>query len=75
MTPSAHATWQTPSVPVQQLAQSQAIPPVGLTTNISQAYFNITAQDVSNAVAEQLQLQAIVPKAYVSLSAGSPATL
>ena len=71
----ANAAWQTPSVPVQQLAQSQAIPPVGITTSISQAYFNVTAEDVGKAVAEQLQLQGIVPKADVSMSAGSPPTL
>ncbi len=73
--PVANAAWQTPNAPVQELAQAQAIPPVGITTSVSQAYFNITAADVSKAVAEQLQLQAIVPKANVSMSAGLPATL
>jgi flagellar basal body P-ring formation protein FlgA len=73
--PAARAAWQTPGAPVQELAQSQPIPPVGITTSIRPAYFNITAEDVNKAVAEQLQLQAIVPKADVSMSAGSPATL
>jgi flagellar basal body P-ring formation protein FlgA len=72
---TAHAAWQTPSLPVQQIAQAQTSQPVGITASVSKAYFNITAADVSNAVAEQLQLQAIVPKADVSMSAGSPATL
>jgi flagellar basal body P-ring formation protein FlgA len=75
LAPAANASWQTPGAPVQVMAQSQAVPPVGITTSISQAYFNITSEDVSKAVAAQLQLQAIVPKADVSLSAGSPATL
>lgn len=73
--PAASATWQTPNAPVQQLAQSQAVPQVGISTRVSQAYFNITAADVNKAVAEQLQLQAIVPKADVGMSTGSPATL
>jgi flagella basal body P-ring formation protein FlgA len=59
-------------MPVQELAQSQAVPAVGISTSVSNAFFNITADDVGNAVAEQLRLQAIVPKADVSLSAGTP---
>lgn len=74
-THAANAAWQTPTTSVQEIAQAQSIPPVGITASISRAYFNITADDVGKAVAEQLQLQGIVPKANVSMSAGSPATL
>lgn len=71
----AHAGWSTPNAPTDVIATAQAIPPVGITTTVSPAYFNITAQDVGKAVAEQLQLQAVEKKADVDLAAGSPETL
>lgn len=66
------AAWQTPGTPTEIIATAQAIPPVGITTTVNTPYFSITAADVSKAVAEQLQLQAVEQKADVSLTAGSP---
>lgn len=71
----AHAAWSTPNAPTDVIATAQAIPPVGITTTVSPAYFNITAQDVGKAVAEQLQLQAVEKKADVDLAVGSPEIL
>lgn len=71
-TKNAHAAWATPNAPTEAIATAQAIPPVGITTTVSSAYFTISAQDVGKAVAEQLQLQAVEKKADVDLAAGSP---
>jgi flagellar basal body P-ring formation protein FlgA len=71
----ATAAWQTPGTPTSVIAVAQAIPPVGITTTVNPSYFNITADDVSKAIAEQLQLQAVEKKADVSLIAGTPSIL
>ncbi len=68
----AHAAWQTPSVTTQAMAAAEASPAVGITTTVSEPYFKITAEDVAQAVAQQLQLQAIEEKADVTLTVGSP---
>ncbi|MFZ4541332.1 MAG: flagellar basal body P-ring formation chaperone FlgA [Rickettsiales bacterium] len=71
----AQAAWETPGISTPQMAIAQASQPIGLTATISSpasSYFNISADDVSKAVALQLQLQAVETKAEVSLAAGSP---
>lgn len=72
---SAHAAWETPNMPTVNMAAANNIPAPGITATVSNAYFNITTQDVEKAVAEQLQLQAVEQKADVSLAAGTPAIL
>lgn len=72
---SASAAWQTPGTPTEVIATAQATPPVGITATLAPAYFNITADDVGKAVAEQLRLQAVTQKADVSLAAGSAGIL
>lgn len=72
---AANAAWQTPGTPTEALATAQAVPPVGITATVTNAYFNITPDDVGRAVAEQLQLQAVENKAEVTLTAGTPAVL
>ncbi|MDX2095634.1 MAG: flagellar basal body P-ring formation chaperone FlgA [Alphaproteobacteria bacterium] len=70
---AAVAAWQTPDVPTESIATAQATPAPGITATVRNAYFNITAEDISRAIAEQLQLQAVEKKAEVMLAAGSPA--
>ncbi len=71
----AQAAWQPAGVPTQEIAAAQAIPAPGITTSVSPAYFNITAEDVGKAIAEQMQQQAVEQKASVTLSPGSPPVL
>lgn len=66
------AAWQTADLPTDTLADATSPAAPGITTTVSDPYFNITAADVNKAVAEQLALQAIEKKLEVSLSAGSP---
>lgn len=61
----ALAAWQSPSG--AQTAEDS--------TGTRDPYFTISGADVSAAVAEQLQLQAVVPKADVSLAGSIPGTL
>ena len=68
----ASAAWETPGTPTNAILENAAIPAPGVTTTISNAYFKITQDDVAKAVAEQLQLQAVVPKADVTMNAGTP---
>jgi flagella basal body P-ring formation protein FlgA len=68
-----HAAWQTPGISTVDMAQ--AAPAPGLTASVSAPYFPVTADDVGNAVAEQLKLQAVEKKAQVSLAAGTPTIL
>ena len=74
---SAHGAWQTPGTPTQVIAAAQNTPAPGIITTITSNpdYFSITTADVSKAVAEQLQLQAVEKKAEVSLAAGTPGVL
>ena len=73
---SAHAAWQSPGMPTTAIATAQNVPAPGITTSVSESsYFNITAADISKAVAEQIQLQAVETKADVSMAAGSPQVL
>lgn len=74
----AHATWQAPvASTTQEIAASQQMAQAGINTTISAptAYFNITAEDVSKAIAEQMQLQAVEQKATVAMAAGTPQVL
>lgn len=79
VTSPVHAAWQTPgTATTQEIAAAQEMPQqTGITTSISAptSYFNITTDDVSKAIAEQMQLQAVEQKASVAMSAGSPQVL
>lgn len=67
----ALAAWETPGTTSDQAGTTPA-----LTTMASdRAYFKITKDDVAKAVAEQLQLQAVEPKAEVDVNAGTPHVL
>jgi flagella basal body P-ring formation protein FlgA len=70
----AFAAWQTPVVPTQAIAQQQAAAPA-LTATIRDPFYKITTKDVGNAVAEQLQIQAVVPKAEVLMAPGTPSQM
>ncbi|MFN1222453.1 hypothetical protein, partial [Enterococcus faecium] len=47
----------------------------GITTTVSEPFYKITAEDVSKAVVEQLQSQAVAAHAQATLTPGGPATL
>ena len=65
----ARAAWQTPGAP----AAGTAMPDAAMQpTPGNDAYFKITGEDVGNAIAEQLRLQAVEQKAQVSMTVGTP---
>ena len=70
----AFAAWETPVTPTRLLAEQQATA-INVTTSARDPYFKVTASDVADAVAEQLQIQAVVPKAEVMLAGGTPSIL
>ncbi|MES2983708.1 MAG: flagellar basal body P-ring formation chaperone FlgA [Pseudomonadota bacterium] len=70
---SACAAWTTPGASTQEIAAAQGTPPApGITTTVSDPYYQITAADIGKAVAQQMQMQAVAEKVEASLSAGSP---
>jgi flagellar basal body P-ring formation protein FlgA len=70
-TPS-HAAWQPVGAGAAEMTLAQAQTTQGIMAPARDAYFSITTDDVSRAVAEQLALQAVEQKADVSVAAGIP---
>ncbi len=68
----AHAAWQTPGMPTQQLAQQQPTPAVGISATVNDPYFKITGDDVAKAVTVQLQQQGVENKPEAMMNAGTP---
>lgn len=78
MSMPAHAAWQTPTAPSNTLAEVQSPSATGISATVTtpnskpNPFYRITALDVSNAVAEQLQIQGVEKKAEVTVAPGLP---
>lgn len=71
----AFAAWQTPTAPTQMLAAEQAAPQPGIVASVRDPFYKIGTAEIADAVSEQLQTQAVEPKAEVMLAPGTPRVL